>query len=86
MTESNVMNTGDLIFTLLTIGFMLIPLILAVAAAVYIIRLVKRTERRSEERLQLDKEKSATQTQQLEMLQSLNRRLTTIEKFLKDVQ
>lgn len=86
MKESTFINTGDLIFTLLTFGFMLIPLILAIAAAVFITRLVKRTEQRSEERLQLDKEKSATQTQQLEMLRSLNRRMTTIEKFLKDIE
>jgi hypothetical protein len=69
---------GDAIFSLIP----LIPVILILCIFIFGIGVVRRMERRAEERLKLDKENAALQQQQI---QEINNRLTNIEKILKEV-
>jgi hypothetical protein len=69
---------GDAIFSLIP----LIPILLILCIFIFGIGVVRRMERRAEERLKLDKENAALQQQQI---QEINNRLTNIEKILKEV-
>jgi hypothetical protein len=69
---------GDAIFSLIP----LIPVLLILCIFIFGIGVVRRMERRAEERLKLDKENAALQQQQI---QEINNRLTNIEKILKEV-
>lgn len=69
---------GEAIFSLIP----LIPVVLILCIFIFGIGVVRRMERRAEERLKLDKENAALQQQQI---QEINNRLTNIEKILKDV-
>lgn len=69
---------GDAIFSLIP----LIPVLLILCIFIFGISVVRRMERRAEERLKLDKENAALQQQQI---QEINNRLTNIEKILKEV-
>jgi large-conductance mechanosensitive channel len=60
----------------------LIPFLLILFIVIFVIGVVRRMERRAEERLKLDKENAALQQQQI---QEINNRLTNIEKILKEV-
>ena len=64
-------------------GFMsLIPLVIFILILVFGIRFAIRMERRSEERLKLEKENTSLLQQQI---QEMNDRLTAIEQILKEV-
>ncbi|WML54905.1 hypothetical protein RCG17_10055 [Neobacillus sp. PS3-12] len=69
---------GEAIFSLIP----LIPVLLILCIFIFGIGVVRRMERRAEERLKLDKENAALQQQQI---QEINNRLTNIEKILKEV-
>jgi large-conductance mechanosensitive channel len=68
----------NIIFPILS----LIPFLLILFIVIFVIGVVRRMERRAEERLKLDKENAALQQQQI---QEINNRLTNIEKILKEV-
>jgi large-conductance mechanosensitive channel len=69
---------GNVIFSFITF----IPFLLILFIIIFGIGVVRRMERRAEERLKLDKENAALQQQQI---QEINNRLTNIEKILKEV-
>jgi hypothetical protein len=60
----------------------LIPVIVVILIIVFVISIVRRMDRRAEERLKLDKENIKLQLQQI---QEINKRLTNIENILKEV-
>lgn len=73
-------------FALISIFAFLIPIILTILFIVYVIKVIRRSERRAEERLQLDRENSTFQQLQTESINELNQRLIVIEKLLKEVE
>ncbi|UKJ47522.1 hypothetical protein [Lysinibacillus sp. ACHW1.5] len=62
--------------------FGLLPLLVLVFIFVFVISVFRRVERRAEERLKIEKETAQLQQQQI---QEINKRLTTIENILKQV-
>lgn len=60
----------------------LIPILIFITIIVFVIGIVRRMERRADERLRLDKENANLLQQQI---QEINTRLTNIEKTLKQV-
>lgn len=62
--------------------FGLLPLLVLVFIFIFVISVIRRMERRAEERLQIEKETAQLQQQQI---QEINKRLTTIENILKQV-
>ncbi|MCS5503122.1 hypothetical protein NY607_18615 [Lysinibacillus sp. A4] len=62
--------------------FGLLPLLVLVFIFVFVISVFRRVERLAEERLKIEKETAQLQQQQI---QEINKRLTTIENILKQV-
>lgn len=60
----------------------MIPVLIFIVILIFLINVVRRMERRADERLKLDKENATLQQQQI---QEINNRLTNIEKILKEV-
>jgi sensor domain CHASE-containing protein len=77
---------GDLLFSLIPFAITFLPLIILIVALIFVVRIIKRMERRTDERLKLDKENAAFQQQQLQTINELNNRLTNIENMLKEVE
>lgn len=71
---------------LLSLVPIILPLAIFIFLIIYVMRIVKRTERRADERLTLDKEYTAMQQQQMQAITELNTRLTRIENTLKEVE
>lgn len=69
---------GNAIFSFVT----LIPILVVIFIFIFAVRIVRRMERRADERLRLDKENMQLQQQQI---QEINNRLTNIERILKEV-
>ncbi|WMT42882.1 hypothetical protein RE628_11675 [Paenibacillus sp. D2_2] len=65
-----------------SIFILLIPILIFISIIVFIIGVVRRTERRADERLKIDKENAYWLQQQM---QEINIRLTNIERTLKEV-
>jgi Na+-transporting methylmalonyl-CoA/oxaloacetate decarboxylase gamma subunit len=61
----------------------IIPILIFISILVFAITAIRRMEHRAEERLKLSKENIALQQQQI---QEINKRLTTIESILKEVE
>jgi len=80
-----VLNFGDMIFQLFGLAVMLLPLVLIVLIIYFGVKYIRRAEKRADERLNLDKESSLLQEQQLKLIESLNERLTRIEKTLNEI-
>jgi sensor domain CHASE-containing protein len=76
----------NILFPLISFGVALLPLIIGILVIIFVFRMVKRMERRADERLKLDKENVAFQQQQLKTISELNNRLTNIENMLKEVE
>ncbi|UNT53392.1 MULTISPECIES: hypothetical protein [Lysinibacillus] len=68
--------------TIFSAFFGLLPLLVLVFIFVFVISIFRRVERRAEERLKIEKESAQLQQQQI---QEINKRLTTIETILKQV-
>lgn len=79
------MFIGDIMFILPVI---IMPTIvgLIISLILYVIRIIRRSEQRADERLRIDKENTAFQKQQMEEVRQLNQRLTDIEDLLKQVE
>ena len=73
---SNV-NMGDIVATIFTLGFMVIPIILVVL----IYRAYKKNVQRAEERLNIEKQQTFNLQKQVD---ELNDRVGEIEKLLKE--
>lgn len=68
----------------ITLGFLsILFLIIAIAIIYFVLRYLKRMEKRSEEKIQLDKKGTITLQNQVD---ELNKRLIVIEKMLKEVE
>ncbi|SHF86384.1 hypothetical protein [Ornithinibacillus halophilus] len=80
------METFSIFGLLISLILFLLPIALIIVAIVYGVKILKRAERRADERLKIDKENSNYQKQQLNEINELNNRITTIEKLLKDVE
>jgi uncharacterized membrane protein len=65
-----------------SIFILLIPILIFISIIVFVIGVVRRTEKRADERLLLEKENSYLLQQQI---QEINIRLTNMEKTLKEV-
>ena len=74
---SNV-NMGDIVATIFTLGFMVIPIIVVVL----IYRAYKKNVQRAEERLNIEKQQTFNLQKQVD---ELNDRVRKIEKLLKEV-
>jgi TRAP-type C4-dicarboxylate transport system permease small subunit len=68
--------------SVLPIIFAFLPILVVILIIIFVISIVRRMERRSEERLKLDKENIKLQQQQI---QEINKGLTNIENILKEV-
>lgn len=79
-------NMSDILFQLFSLGALLIPILITIFIIIFVIRTVKRMERRADERLLLDKENASLQQQQMQAINELKNRLTTIENLLKEVE
>lgn len=71
-------NVGDIVATIVMLGFMVIPIILAVL----FYKAYKSNLRRAEERLNLEKEQTFNLQKQVD---DLNERVGKIERLLKEV-
>jgi large-conductance mechanosensitive channel len=76
---------GDFIFSFMPFLSMLIPIAIFCCIVFFLIRFIRRTERRSDEKIKLEKENKSTQQQQIDTLKEMNERLTRIENLLKEV-
>lgn len=70
---------GDVIISLLV---PLIPILFFIVIFIFLIGIIRRMERRADERLKIDKENTNLLQQQI---QEINQRLANIEKTLKEV-
>jgi PleD family two-component response regulator len=61
--------------------YVVMPLVLII----FLVRFMRRSEKRANERLQLEKENIQFQQHQIAAITELNNRLTSIEKLLKEV-
>ncbi|MEO4052468.1 hypothetical protein [Solibacillus sp. CAU 1738] len=71
-------NVGDIVATIFTLGFMIIPIILVVL----IYRAYKKNGKRAEERLNVEKQQTINLQKQVD---ELNERVGKIESLLKEV-
>ena len=71
-------NIGDLVATIVMLGFMVIPIILVVI----FYRTYKKNAKRAEERLKVEKQQTFNLQKQLD---ELNERVDKIESLLKEV-
>ncbi|MFD2043382.1 hypothetical protein ACFSTA_03230 [Ornithinibacillus salinisoli] len=78
-------HIGDAIIQLIFLLLTLAPIVLIVIGFVYLTRMIKRAEKRSEARLKMDNENAKFQEEQIRTINDLNKRLTNIERMLKDV-
>ncbi|MDG5789589.1 hypothetical protein QA612_19195 [Evansella sp. AB-P1] len=78
-------NTGPMVNQLMVFGFLIVPIFILIVVSMYIIFIVRRMEKRSERRLELDKDNRAFQQQQINTMEELNTRLKYIENRLKEV-
>lgn len=72
------LNIGDIIATIFTLGFIIIPIIVVVL----FYRAYKKNTKRSEERLNIEKQQTFNLQKQVN---ELNDRVGNIEKILKEV-
>ena len=79
------LSFGDMIFQLINLAILIFPVFGIVLIIYFGIKYVKRAEKRADERLKLDKESSILQEQQLKLIESLNVRLSRIEKTLNEI-
>lgn len=80
MTETTSFNIGDIISTIFILGFsIIIPAII-----IFIIyKIIKRSEKRANERLSLERENTVLVKKQID---DLNERVIVIEKMLREVE
>lgn len=80
MTETTSFNIGDIISTIFILGFsIIIPAII-----IFIIyKVIKRSEKRANERLSLERENTVLFKKQID---DLNERVIVIEKMLREVE
>ncbi|MBK3494136.1 hypothetical protein JFL43_04535 [Viridibacillus sp. YIM B01967] len=78
MSETTVFNLGDIIVTVFTLGFAIIPIIIIFVTY----KAFKRSEKRANEKLQLERENTVLLQKRID---DLNERLNVIEKMLKEV-
>ncbi|ANU13330.1 hypothetical protein [Planococcus halocryophilus] len=80
MTETTSFNIGDIISTIFILGFsIIIPAII-----IFIIyKVIKRSEKRANERLSLERENTVLLKKQID---DLNERVIVIEKMLREVE
>lgn len=64
----------------------LIVIILVILIIVNVLKVIRRSERRAEERLQIDRENTASQKLQMKSIIEMNHRLISVEKLLKEVE
>ena len=79
-------NTGDVLFQFISIILVLLPVAFILFLFMFVKRLIQRWEKRSDERLQIEKQNTAIQHQQMKTLNDLNERLLNVEKTLKAVE
>lgn len=79
------MNMVDTIYQFTALIIFLFPTILIIIGLIFLFRIMKRAEKRAEERLKIEKENSTYQQEQTFALQNLNKQLADIEKILTDV-
>jgi len=80
VTETTSFNIGDIISTIFILGFsIIIPAII-----IFIIyKIIKRSEKRANERLSLERENTVLVKKQID---DLNERVIVIEKMLREVE
>ncbi|WP_117170745.1 hypothetical protein [Paraliobacillus sediminis] len=64
----------------------LIVIILVILIIVHVIKVIRRSEQRAEQRLQLDRENTASQKLQMATIIEMNHRLISVEKLLKEIE
>lgn len=79
------LSFGDMIFQLINLAILILPIVFIVLIIYFGIKYIKCAEKRADERLKLDKESSILQEQQLKLIESLNVRLSRIEKTLNEI-
>ena len=72
-------NFGDIVATIITLGFMAIPIILVI----YFYKAHKKNVKRAEERLDVEKQQTFNLQKQVD---ELNERVAKIESLLKEVE
>ncbi len=80
------MHFGDIYFQLMNFVILILPIVFIILIIYFGIKYVKRAEKRADERLKLDKESTILQEQQLKLIESLNVRLSRIEKTLNEIE
>lgn len=80
--QINFFMKGDFHMGFISLIVAFIPMIIFILFLIFGIRFALRLERRSEERLKIDKENTSLLQQQI---REINDRLTAIEKVLKEV-
>lgn len=80
VTEPTSFNVGDIVATIFLLGFtVIIPVIIIFV----IYKIIKRSEKRANERLELERENTVLMKKQID---SLNERVIIIEKMLREVE
>lgn len=75
---ATVVNFGDVVATIIMLGFMAIPIILVI----FFYKAYKKNVKRAEERLNIEKQQTFNLQKQVD---ELNARLGKVEKLLKEV-
>ncbi|KMK75838.1 hypothetical protein [Alkalihalobacillus pseudalcaliphilus] len=76
---------GSVLFQLISILFIIMPIALIIIISIYVVRTVRRLERRADERLKIEQKVLETQQTHQQSMEKLDHRLTNIEKMLKEV-
>ena len=79
MNETIIFNVGDIIFTIISLGIMVLLIMLIYK----IYKSFKRNEKRASERLELEKE---TTVRLQKRVDELDERVVVIEKMLREVE
>lgn len=80
MTETTSFNIGDIVATTFILGF---SIIIPVIIIFIIYKIIKRSEKRANERIALEREHTILVKKQLD---DMNERVMTIEKMLREVE
>lgn len=79
MIESTSLNMGDVVATIFILGSVIIPAIIIII----IYKIIKRSEKRANERLSLERENTVILKKEIA---DLNERVIAIEKMLREVE
>ncbi|WAA13501.1 hypothetical protein [Fervidibacillus halotolerans] len=79
-------NWFDALYQLIMLFSWLAPIAFILFAIIYGYRVLKRVEKRSEEKLQINRESVHLQRKQMEIIDQVDHQLITIEKVLKNLQ